>query len=48
MTLTAYEQMHEKAHEMEECEEVFQATAKKFRHSKKVRTTTILLLYADT
>ena len=28
--------MHEKAHEMEECEEVFQAAAKKFKHSKKV------------
>jgi len=29
-------QMHEKAQETEECEEVFQAAAKKFRHSKKV------------
>lgn len=28
--------MHEKAQETEECEEVFQAAAKKFRHSKKV------------
>lgn len=30
-------QMHEKAQETEECEEVFLAAAKKFRHSKKVR-----------
>lgn len=29
-------QMHEKAQETEECEEAFQAAAKKFRHSKKV------------
>ena len=29
-------QMHEKAQETEECEEVFLAAAKKFRHSKKV------------
>lgn len=29
-------QMHEKAQETEECEEVLQAAAKKFRHSKKV------------
>eukprot|EP00903_Cladosiphon_okamuranus_P010099 g9564.t2 len=29
-------EMHEKAQETDECEEVFQAAAKKFRHSKKV------------
>lgn len=29
--------MHEKAQESEECEEVFQAAVKKFRHSQKVR-----------
>lgn len=33
--------MHEKAQETDECEEVFQAAAKKFRHSKKVRTKAI-------
>ncbi|CAM9261976.1 unnamed protein product [Hapterophycus canaliculatus] len=29
-------EMHEKSQETEECEEVYQAAAKKFRHSKKV------------
>lgn len=28
--------MHDKARETEQCEEVFQAAAKKFRHSRKV------------
>lgn len=31
-------QIHDKAQETEQCEEVYQAAAKKFRHSKKVST----------
>lgn len=37
-------QMHEKAQETEECEEVFLAAAKKFRHSKKVTEMFTLLI----